>query len=387
MQESRVSNENGCTAARTEPTGEMKSLPEFRRVGKILRKEGEALQEKIKKVIAPLLKWYYQNRKSYPWRQDRDPYHVWVSEIMLQQTRIEPVKAYYARFMQALPTLESLSQIDEEQLMKLWEGLGYYSRARNLHKAAQCIMQEYGGQFPQTYQTLRKLPGIGDYTAGAIASICFNEKVPAVDGNVLRVVARILGSDKNVLLAETKKEVTALLQSVMPEEAGAFNEALMELGENICLPNGTPLCEKCPLQEYCIAYEKDLTGQLPVRIKEVKRRQEEKTIFLLVSVNGRIAIEKREKKGLLAGMYQLPNTEGYYTEAALRDKLRSWDIEPLSIVPLGEAKHVFTHIDWMMQGFRIVTPTESDRFLWVTPEELKASYALPSAFKYYYDRY
>ena len=369
MQESRVSNENGCTAARTEPTGEMKSLPEFRRVGKILKKEGEALQEKIKKVIAPLLKWYYQNRKSYPWRQDREPYHVWVSEIMLQQTRIEPVKAYYARFMQVLPTLESLSRIDEEQLMKLWEGLGYYSRARNLHKAAQCIMQEYGGNFPQTYQALRKLPGIGDYTAGAIASICFNEKVPAVDGNVL--------------LAETKKEVTALLQSVMPEEAGAFNEALMELGENICLPNGTPLCEKCPLQEHCTAYEKDLTGQLPVRIKEVKRRQEEKTIFLLVSENGRIAIEKRGKKGLLAGMYQLPNTEGYYTEAALRDKLRSWDIEPLSIVPLGEAKHVFTHIDWMMQGFRIVTPTESDRFLWVTPEELKASYALPSAFKYY----
>lgn len=341
------------------------------------------MQEHLQKIVSPLLVWYAKNRKDYLWRQDKDPYHVWVSEIMLQQTRIEPVKAYYARFMQALPTLEDLGRVSEEQLLKLWEGLGYYSRARNLHKAAQMILSDCGGQFPQTYRELRKLPGIGDYTAGAIASICFGEKVPAVDGNVLRVVARIVGSDKNVLLNDTKKEVTAWLQAVMPSASGDFNEALMELGENICLPNGSPLCESCPLQEYCTAYQKGLTEQLPVRIKTVKRRQQEKTVLLLVSDKGRIAIEKRGDKGLLAGMYQLPNEDGYYTAEALWDKLLSWQIEPLEIIPLGSSKHIFTHIDWLMEGFRVRVAAENGRFLWVTPEELHAHYALPTAFKYY----
>lgn len=344
-------------------------------------------QEHLRQIIQPLLEWYADNRKSYPWRQDREPYHVWVSEIMLQQTRIEPVKSYYARFMQALPTLESLSLVSEEQLLKLWEGLGYYSRARNLHKAAQCIQSAYGGQFPRTCHELKKLPGIGEYTAGAIASICFGEKVPAVDGNVLRVVARILGSNKNVLLPETKKEVTALLQAIMPAASGDFNEALMELGENVCLPNGAPQCGQCPLRTCCTACQEGLTAQLPVRIKQVKRRQQEKTVLLLVSPSGRIAIEKRSDKGLLAGMYQLPNEDGYYTEKALREKLLSWQIEPKEIFLLGNAKHVFTHIDWLMQGFQITVAGESERFLWVTPDELKERYALPTAFKYYSDRY
>ena len=341
------------------------------------------MENGIYPIIEPLLTWYYQHRKSYPWREDREPYHVWVSEIMLQQTRIEPVKLYYTRFMQALPTIESLSCISEEQLMKLWEGLGYYSRARNLHKAAQMIVREYGGQFPQTAKELKKLPGIGDYTAGAIASICFGERVPAVDGNVLRVIVRIMGSDRNVLLPDTKKDITALLQEVMPKESGAFNEALMELGENICLPNGVPLCDQCPLQGNCLACQQGLTDQLPVRMKEVKRRQEEKTILLLVSPQGRLAIEKRPPKGLLGGLYQLPNINGYYTEETLCTELLSRQITPLAITPLGRAKHVFTHIDWLMQGWRVAVTAEADGFLWVTPQELKEAYALPTAFKYF----
>lgn len=344
------------------------------------------MQEKLQKIVQPLLTWYRENRIMYPWRRDKDPYHVWVSEIMLQQTRIEPVKTYYTRFMEELPDIEALSRVSEERLMKLWEGLGYYSRARNLHKTAKTIVQEYGGKFPQTYQELKKLSGIGDYTAGAIASVCFDEKVPAVDGNVLRVAARVLGSDKNILLNETKKEVTGLLSAVMPTEAGEFNESLMELGENICLPNGAPLCGNCPLKEYCTAFQQGRTADLPVRRKKVVRRQEQKTVLLIVSVNGRMAIEKRGKKGLLAGMYQLPNLEGYCSAEELRRLFESWEMPPVSIEFLSQAKHVFTHLDWLMEGYRITVPHETQRFLWVTPQELHETYALPTAFKYFLDK-
>ena len=268
------------------------------------------MQERIQSCISPLLKWFIQNRRMFPWRQDKDPYHVWVSEIMLQQTRIEAAKEYYIRFMKELPDVQSLCDVSQEKLLKLWEGLGYYSRAKNLHKAAKAIVEQYSGHFPDHYRDLLKLSGIGEYTAGAIASICFGEKVPAVDGNVLRVLSRILGSDKNVLLPEVKKEMTALLCAVMPEEAGDFNEALMELGETVCLPNGAPDCDHCPLQKFCIAYEKDLTKELPVRIKKQTRTTEYMTVLLIVSSQGHIALEKRTEKGLLSGMYQLPNLSG-----------------------------------------------------------------------------
>ncbi len=340
------------------------------------------MQQKDLAIIAsPLIKWYRQNKRPLPWRQDREPYHVWISEIMLQQTRIEAVIGYYSRFMQALPTVQTLSEIPEEQLLKLWEGLGYYSRARNLKKAAEMIMTEYGGAFPDTYEKLRRLPGIGDYTAGAIASICFNEPVPAVDGNVLRVLSRLTGSRKNVLLPETKKEATAVLTRMMPPEAGDFNEGLMELGETRCLPNGAPLCSDCPLQEYCTAYRKNLTEELPVRIKTVKRKKEEKTVLLLRAPDGATALEKRENKGLLAGLYQLPNVNGYLTDEEIIEQLAEWGLAAKSITPLGDAKHVFTHIDWMVKGYEITVSEKSDRFLWATPQELAQQYALPTAFQ------
>ncbi len=341
------------------------------------------MQERIQSCISPLLKWFIQNRRMFPWRQDKDPYHVWVSEIMLQQTRIEAAKEYYIRFMKELPDVQSLCDASQEKLLKLWEGLGYYSRAKNLHKAAKAIVEQYSGHFPDHYRDLLKLSGIGEYTAGAIASICFGEKVPAVDGNVLRVLSRILGSDKNVLLPEVKKEMTALLCAVMPEEAGDFNEALMELGETVCLPNGAPDCDHCPLQKFCIAYEKDLTKELPVRIKKQTRTTEYMTVLLIVSSQGHIALEKRTEKGLLSGMYQLPNLSGRAEIDSIAVILEQWHLKVLSIEELGEAKHIFTHKEWRMKGVRVVTENESECFLWASKEDLHKKYPLPTAFRHF----
>lgn len=341
------------------------------------------MQERIQSCISPLLKWFIQNRRMFPWRQDKDPYHVWVSEIMLQQTRIEAAKEYYIRFMKELPDVQSLCDVSQEKLLKLWEGLGYYSRAKNLHKAAKAIVEQYSGHFPDHYRELLKLSGIGEYTAGAIASICFGEKVPAVDGNVLRVLSRILGSDKNVLLPEVKKEMTALLCAVMPEEAGDFNEALMELGETVCLPNGAPDCDHCPLQKFCIAYEKDLTKELPVRIKKQTRTTEYMTVLLIVSSQGHIALEKRTEKGLLSGMYQLPNLSGRAEIDSIAVILEQWHLKVLSIEELGEAKHIFTHKEWRMKGVRVVTENESECFLWASKEDLHEKYPLPTAFRHF----
>ena len=333
------------------------------------------------KIAQPLVAWHEANQRPLPWRADREPYHVWISEIMLQQTRIEAVINYYQRFMQALPTVESLSRISEEELLKLWEGLGYYSRARNLKKAAEIIVRDYGGRFPQTAAELRKLPGIGEYTAGAMASLCFNEPVPAVDGNVLRVMARVTGSRKNVMEADTKKEVAALLTSIMPPQAGSFNEGLMELGELICLPNTLPLCSDCPIREHCTAYKKNTVTELPVRIKQIKRKKEEKTVYLLVTEEGAIALEKRPSKGLLAGLYQLPNTAGFADESAVADTVTGWGLTPQQVAYLKDVKHVFTHIDWYMKGYLVRVSHKNDAFLWATPQEMAEQYPLPTAFQ------
>ncbi|MBQ3284433.1 MAG: A/G-specific adenine glycosylase [Ruminococcus sp.] len=332
-------------------------------------------------IAAPLLEWYQLNQRDLPWRRDREPYHVWISEIMLQQTRIEAVMGYYTRFLDALPDVKSLSEVGDDALMKLWERLGYYSRARNLKKAAVMIMQEYGGAFPQTFSELKKLPGIGEYTAGAIASICYDEKVPAVDGNVLRVIARVQGSRKNVLLPEVKKSVAEQLQKIMPDEAGAFNEGLMELGELVCLPNGVPLCTSCPLKEHCTAYQKDLTAEIPVRVKTVKRRRADLSVFIITAPDGRIALEKRPDKGLLAGMYQLPNIDGFHSDKALFPILSEMEIDPISVEFIKDAKHVFTHIDWYMKAYRVEASEANNRFIWATEDELASSYPLPTAFQ------
>ena len=264
------------------------------------------MKQKLQPIVEPIVKWYQKQEKTLPWKQDKEPYHIWVSEIMLQQTRIEAVKKYYTRFMKELPTIQDLAVVPEEKLLKLWEGLGYYSRAKNLKKSAIQIQENNHGKMPTSYVELLKLPGIGEYTAGAIASISYNEKVKAVDGNVLRVVSRVLASKEDVLLPETKKKITNKLLEIMPDEAGDFNEGLMELGEKICLPNTLPLCATCPIQEFCMVNKENLTNEIPVRAKKQKRKIENKTVFILKYKN-EIAIRKREKTGILANLYEFPN--------------------------------------------------------------------------------
>ncbi len=325
------------------------------------------MREPLPNIIAPLTEWFEENKRILPWRADREPYHVWISEIMLQQTRIEAVMRYYERFTDALPDIKSLSVVDDDTLLKLWEGLGYYSRARNLKKAAQKIVSDFGGSFPETYREILTLPGIGEYTAGAIASICFDAPVAAVDGNVL--------------LPETKKAVTERLNAVMPKCSGAFNEALMELGETVCLPNGAPLCESCPLSGQCRAYRDGLTAEIPVRVKKLKRSRADKTVLILRDKEGRLAVEKRPDTGLLAGMYQLPNLDGNYSEKELYDILAAQNIRVKNIARGKSAKHVFTHIDWYMQAYAVAVEAPCDRYLWVSDSELKERFPLPTAFR------
>ena len=339
------------------------------------------MRNQLPLIADPLLAWFADNQRPLPWRLDRDPYHVWISEIMLQQTRIEAVKKYYARFMEALPDIRSLSECPEEKLLKLWEGLGYYSRARNLKKAAETIMHEYGGEFPDTFETIIRLPGIGEYTAGAIASLCFNERVTAVDGNVLRVISRLTGDSRNVLEPDAKKAIAGELSAALPEEAGTFNEALMELGELVCLPGGAPLCASCPLNKLCVAFRDGLTSELPVRERLMKRKIQEKTVLLIADREGHIAIEKRTQPGLLSGMYQFPNVDGFLADPEIKELLKGWGLTPVSVTFQKDAKHAFTHIDWLMKGWQVQVKRADDRFLWVSPEQLVRSYPFPTAFK------
>lgn len=336
--------------------------------------------ELMKKMRKPVIEWYQKNRRELPWRKQKNPYHIWLSEIMLQQTRIEAVKQYYERFLAELPDIQSLAQVEEEKLLKLWEGLGYYNRARNLKKAAQVIQKEYNGQMPKHYAELVKLPGIGEYTAGAIASIAFDEQVPAVDGNVLRVVSRIIGSRKDVLDSKTKKEFTQKLEEIMLEnQAGDFNEGLMELGELICIPNGEPLCEKCPLKEICIARNENLTKLIPVREQKIKRKKEEKTVFLL-EFQGNIAIRKREGTGLLANMYEFPNINKKITKKEIKTILQDWHLTGEYLEKIGTHHHIFSHIEWDMIGYKVKVDNGNKEFMWVKKEEILKKYPIPGAF-------
>ena len=338
------------------------------------------MKTKLKEIVQPIVKWYQAQEKTLPWKQDKDPYHVWISEIMLQQTRIEAVKKYYIRFMKQLPTIQDVANASEEQLLKLWEGLGYYSRVRNIKKAAIQIIQENQGKMPTNYKELLKMPGIGDYTAGAIASISYGEKVPTVDGNVLRVISRILASKENVLLKKKKKDITNQLQKIMPEEAGDFNEGLMELGEKICLPNTTPICNKCPIQKYCTACKENLTTEIPVRIKKQKRKIEKRTIFILEYKN-KIAINKRPKTGILANLYEFPNILGEVTEQEIPQILKQWNIQFKNLKMKKSAKHIFTHIEWDMIAYEIEVKNKNTIWTWVTEQEMEKQYPLPTAFK------
>ena len=335
-------------------------------------------------VSQRLLDWYRENARDLPWRHTTDPYRIWVSEIMLQQTRVAAVLGYYARFLEAFPSVEALANAPEEQLMKLWEGLGYYSRARNLQKTAKLVVEQ--GSFPDTYQELLKLPGVGDYTASAVASIAFGRREPAVDGNVLRVVTRITDCHDDILDAKVKKRIRAQLQEIMPENLAdirIFNQSVMELGAIVCGPNGAPKCEICPVAKLCLGRQRGTAETLPVKKPKKARRVEEKTVFILLR-DDKVALRQRGETGLLAGLWEFPNTGGTLAEETAPEIIRDWILEPKAWHRKLTAKHIFTHVEWHMTGYTLEVSGEGpEEFIWVDADELE-TYAVPSAFARYY---
>lgn len=341
--------------------------------------------EELEYIVTPLLKWYESNARKLPWRENTQAYRVWISEIMLQQTRVETVIPYYKRFMQRFPNVSALAKADEEELMKLWEGLGYYTRARNLQKAAQVVCERFSGQFPSDYEQVLSLPGIGEYTAGAICSIAFGLPVAAVDGNVLRVLTRVCEDSSDIMDVGFRRRVKMDLEKVYPSgHCGTFTQSLMELGAMICVPNGVPKCEDCPLKQQCKAYAGHTQERFPVKKKKAQRRVEEKTVLVLVH-HGLVALRRREDKGLLGGMWEIPNMEGIQSEETVLAWLTEQQLSVKSIHPLKNNKHIFTHVEWHMSGYVAECNTKNEKYQWVTKKELLHEYALPTAFKKIYD--
>lgn len=331
-----------------------------------------------------LLPWYRANHRDLPWRGTQEPYHIWVSEIMLQQTRVEAVKGYYTRFLEALPSVEALASCDDDHLQKLWEGLGYYSRVRNLKKAAQQIVSEYDGVFPREYDDVLALPGIGQYTAGAICSIAYNMPFPAVDGNVLRVLSRLLDDPTPIDLPENKKRYYDTLKEHYPPCAGEYTQALMELGATVCGPNRKPDCDSCPCRSLCLGFLRGTAESLPVKRPKRARRTERLTVFIF-SCDGKIAIEKRPEAGLLAGLWQFPNLPGTLElEEALHASV-NLGLKPKEILRQTEKTHIFTHIRWEMRGYYLEVFCQSGQFIWLTPEEIRRGAALPTAFRQFFE--
>ncbi|MFA6850839.1 MAG: A/G-specific adenine glycosylase [Selenomonadaceae bacterium] len=357
--------------------------------------------KQLPSIVQPLLHWYHSHARVLPWREEPTPYRVWISEIMLQQTRVETVKPYFERLIIALPTVQSLAAVSLDVLFKLWEGLGYYNRARNLKKAAEKIVADYAGTIPCDFATLLTLPGIGRYTAGAISSIACNERQPAVDGNVLRVIMRLIASPIDIRKESTKRSIEGELLKFMPanKDAGFFNQALMELGATICLPKGAAHCTDCPLRTLCLAYDESHVTELPFKSNSTPRTVEKHTILVITRGN-QLAINQRSSKGLLAGLWELPNIDGHLTPFQLSAVLAQKGLQPVSIKELSPAKHVFSHIEWQMIGYSIhlsetiirenPLPYTTQKHVeplsplfWVTAAELNSVYSVPTAFKHY----
>ncbi len=340
------------------------------------------LKSELSTLVEPLLAWYQKEKRHLPWRNTNDPYSIWISEIMLQQTRVEAVKRYYERFLKELPTIASLAMVEEDRLLKLWEGLGYYSRARNLQKAAQILVEKYEGMFPKDYEAVRSLPGVGNYTAGAILSIAFSMPYPAVDGNVFRVLSRFLNVDEDITKPLTRLKMENRIKEVLtPFNAKALNQALMELGALICLPKEKAKCSLCPLQALCKAHQENTVSILPIKPKKKEVPILQKTILLLV-FDDTYALLKRPSKGLLAGLYQFPELEGMLSRKEVLIKVREQGLQPLYIEEMPLQKHVFTHQIWEMKGYSIRVTEKNDSYLWVSKEEL-SSYSIPTAYSYY----
>ena len=348
---------------------------------------------RMKETAKPLVEWFRKNKRDLPWRERMDAYRVWISEIMLQQTRVEAVKPYYERFLKALPDVRALAKVSEDRLLKLWEGLGYYNRARNLKYAACQIIEEYGGKFPETYEEIRSLKGIGSYTAGAISSFVYNIPKPAVDGNVLRVVSRITADDSDIAKAGTKSKIEKEIEEVIPRDAaGDFNQSLIELGAVVCLPNGEPRCGSCPVSHLCLAHEQGRETEFPVKKKAKKRQIENRTVLLFRDAQ-KTAIRKRPAKGLLAGMYEFPNREGRMTYDEVVGYGKSLGLTPVRIRKLGNAKHIFSHVEWHMTGYEILVDEleksmadenkEKGNIIFAEIRQLQEEYPIPSAFEAY----
>lgn len=342
----------------------------------------------LQRIVKPLLSWYDGHARILPWREAPTAYRVWVSEIMLQQTRVEAVKPYYERFMKALPDVKALAEAEEETLLKLWEGLGYYNRVRNLNKAAIQIMEKYQGVIPDIYEELCALPGIGSYTAGAVASIAYQRSVPAVDGNVLRVISRIRLDERDILQASVKRSVEQDLSKIMPQDRpGDFNQALMELGATVCIPNGEPKCEGCPWNDFCMAKDKGCMMDYPKKTPKKARTIEYKTILVLQDEQ-KTALRKRPSKGLLAGMYEFPWIEGIQDENKVLAHLKELGLQAIHIKKLEDSKHIFSHKEWHMTGYAIrVDELERSKdksgLLFVERQETQDRYAIPAAYAAY----
>lgn len=327
-----------------------------------------------------MLPWFYANRRDLPWRGTKDAYAVWVSEIMLQQTRVETVRDRYVFFMRELPTVQDLACCDDERLMKLWEGLGYYSRARNMKRCAQTVVTEYGGIFPAEKELLRKLPGIGEYTAGAISSIAYGRKSPAIDGNVLRVCARCEGDFTPIGDAGRKRRLYRELESVYPEEAGDYTQSLMELGALVCLPE-TPSCTSCPLQGHCMAEREGWQRDLPVMPQKTAKRTELLNVFILCTPGG-VLLCKREGKGVLAGMWQFPNMPRDACGGDLKAQLAALGVHRFSVSEKTGHTHVFTHLIWDMTAYAVATEDSPRGLLPFALEDVERDVSLPSAFRW-----
>ena len=338
----------------------------------------------LQQLPAAILPWYRENKRPLPWRQDKEPYHIWLSEIMLQQTRVEAVKGYYTRFLEALPTIHALASCDDDLLHKLWEGLGYYSRVRNLKKAAQTILLQHNGLFPTTYEEVIALPGIGEYTAGAICSIAYDLPTPAVDGNVLRVITRLAEDPTPIDLPAYKTAVRQALSAIYPSDAGDFTQGLMELGATVCGPNRKPDCERCPCHTFCRSARNGTTEQFPVKLPKKPRKVQEMTVLIL-SCDGRYALQKRPNKGLLAGLWQFPNVPGHLDAQAALDAVEQMGLKPRQLLRQVKRSHIFTHIQWDMVGTYLeVTAPEGD-FTWLSGAQINANAALPTAFRQFWE--
>ncbi len=338
-------------------------------------------------MAEPIVAWFQEHKRDLPWRRNPDAYRVWVSEIMLQQTRVEAVKPYYERFLKELPTVEALAKAKEDKLLKLWEGLGYYNRVRNMQKAAQQIMIDYHGHFPDTYEEIRSLKGIGNYTAGAISAFAYGIPKPAVDGNVLRVVSRLIGSREDIMKQSVRKKIEEALEQVIPKDAASdFNQGLIELGAIVCVPNGEAKCGECPVAGFCEARKRGMIAEIPVRSRSKARKIEERTVFLFRD-GKRLAIRKRPTKGLLAGLYEFPSEKGRMNLEEAAAYCKEIGLAPVRIKELGKAKHVFSHVEWHMTGYEILVDelekTNKKGFLFIRPKQIREEYPIPSAFGYY----